>query len=377
MENSCLTGWHRPGFPSSSIHASTWARPVVPIVLALLAFCFPGLSLGAPPEESAGPVHRILVVHSYHRTMPWVQDYTRGIRHCLLKHKDIKFTIRHFYMDTKRHPEFAEEKGREAHKVFETWKPDSVIACDDNAQKYFVVPYLKNKTSVPVIFLGVNAEPEEYGYPATNVTGVLERNHVVMSLRLLQRLRPGCRRIAVINDASPTGLILTERIRKALSVPSASDIEIIGYFNTNSFDEWKELIKGFQKKADGIYFITYFTFLDSQGRHVPVLEALKWLILNSRIPEATNTMDTVRNGALCSIAIDGFVSGEDAAELLVKVFHGARIPDVPLTKTERGLRLMNRSRAKMLKIEIPPYLISGTIFFDSPFINSMIHMGKK
>ena len=319
---------------------------------------------------------RILVVHSYHEKMPWVQDYTRGIRTTLLKQKDMIFTLKNFYMDTKRHPELSEKKGQEAFSIFSEWKPDAVITCDDNAQKYFVVPYLKDKTAVPVVFLGVNGDPEAYGYPAKNVTGVLERNHVAMTIKLLQKLKPGCRRIAVINDASPTGLILTKRIRKALSGIPASRLQVTGYFNTNSFEEWKSLIKDFQKRSDAIYFITYYTFHDKDGRHVPVLEALKWLILHSRIPEASNTMDTVRNGALCSIAIDGFISGEETAGLLLQILRGVKPSQIPLARTERGLRLINRSRARMLDIKIPPFLVPGTILFDSPFLKTKPTAGE-
>ena len=48
-----------------------------------------------------------------------------------------------------------------------------VIAVDDNAQKYVIVPYFKG-TSLPVVFAAVNWDASAYGYPADNVTGMLE-----------------------------------------------------------------------------------------------------------------------------------------------------------------------------------------------------------
>ena len=48
-----------------------------------------------------------------------------------------------------------------------------MIASDDNAQKYLVVPYLKG-TQVPVIFNGVNWDASAYGFPTSNVTGMIE-----------------------------------------------------------------------------------------------------------------------------------------------------------------------------------------------------------
>ena len=311
---------------------------------------------------------KILIVHSYHKEMPWVQEYTKGIMETLeAAQTDHAFSIRHFYMDTKKKPEKCAAMAARAYEIFRKFKPRLVIACDDNAQKYFVVPYLMNKTAVPVVFLGVNQDPEAYGYPAANVTGVLERNHIVLTMQLLMRLQPSIKRIAVINDASITGMMLTRRIREAMS---RTNLKVTGYYNTNSFEEWKRLISEAQTSTDAIYFITYYTLRDRRNKHVPILSALKWLILNNRLPEASNTQDTVKNGALCSIAIDGYMHGRDAAHKALEIVNGKKCVDIPISQTRRGIRVINRSRARYLGISIPSYLIEGTVFHDSPLINS-------
>ncbi|MBT3197528.1 MAG: hypothetical protein HN344_07375, partial [Gammaproteobacteria bacterium] len=53
------------------------------------------------------------------------------------------------------------------------WKPDVIIAADDNASKYLVVPHLKEDPT-PVVFCGVNWSIEEYGYPFSSMTGMIE-----------------------------------------------------------------------------------------------------------------------------------------------------------------------------------------------------------
>ena len=52
-------------------------------------------------------------------------------------------------------------------------QPDVVIASDDNASKYLVVPYYKD-ADIPFVFCGVNWTVEQYGYPFSNVTGMIE-----------------------------------------------------------------------------------------------------------------------------------------------------------------------------------------------------------
>ena len=70
--------------------------------------------------------------------------------------------------------------GKEALTLVKEWRPDAVITSDDNAQEYFATK-LRN-TSTPVIFCGVNADPSKYGFPARNVSGIIERSSLHRSL---------------------------------------------------------------------------------------------------------------------------------------------------------------------------------------------------
>ena len=77
-------------------------------------------------------------------------------------------------MDTKRHSSApAKKKSALAAKaVIDSWKPDVVITADDNAVKYLIGPYYKNK-KLPFVFCGLNWTAAEYGLPYTNATGML------------------------------------------------------------------------------------------------------------------------------------------------------------------------------------------------------------
>lgn len=78
-------------------------------------------------------------------------------------------------MDTKRNKsdDFIKEVALKAKNIIETFKPDVVIAADDNASKYLIEPYYKN-ASLPFVFCGVNWDASVYGYPYRNVTGMVE-----------------------------------------------------------------------------------------------------------------------------------------------------------------------------------------------------------
>ena len=114
---------------------------------------------------------RCLYVSSYHAGYVWNDDIENAMEKVLHGQCEIK----KFYMDGKRNlaQEFAQQKALEAKKLIETWRPDVVIAADDNASRYLVMPHLKN-TGVAVVFCGINWTVEPYGYPYRNTTGMVE-----------------------------------------------------------------------------------------------------------------------------------------------------------------------------------------------------------
>jgi ABC-type uncharacterized transport system substrate-binding protein len=130
-----------------------------------------GLVLSAHTAAQAAPPARCLYVSSYHVGYEWNDGIEQGLESVLQG----KCELKKFYMDGKRHldSDFAKAKALEAKELIDTWKPDVVIAADDNASKYLVMPYLKDK-AVAVVFCGLNWTAEPYGYPYRNATGMIE-----------------------------------------------------------------------------------------------------------------------------------------------------------------------------------------------------------
>ena len=119
----------------------------------------------------ATPTARCLYVSSYHAGYEWNDGIERGLESVLQN----RCVIKKFYMDSKRHlgVVFAKAKALEAKRLVDTWKPDIIIAADDNASKYLIMPYFKN-AAVPVVFCGINWTADAYGYPYRNATGMIE-----------------------------------------------------------------------------------------------------------------------------------------------------------------------------------------------------------
>lgn len=133
---------------------------------------------------------RCLYVSSYHQGYEWNDGIEKGLEKELAGRCELK----KIYLDTKRNPkkEWARWKAKQAYQVIIEYKPDVVIVSDDNASRYLVMPYLKNK-DIPVVFCGLNWSMKEYGYPYKNVTGMIEIAPIkplIKELKLLSR-KPG------------------------------------------------------------------------------------------------------------------------------------------------------------------------------------------
>ena len=144
---------------------------------------------------------RIFWVDSYHPSYAWSKGIARGLREGLY---DTGAVVEMMHMDTKRNTTVAHAQAmaKRALERIEAFDPDVVIASDDNAQRFLVVPQLKDGRW-PVVFCGVNWDAGMYGYPSANVTGVLEVDATGELARLLREHARG-RRVGFISGRTQT-----------------------------------------------------------------------------------------------------------------------------------------------------------------------------
>jgi ABC-type uncharacterized transport system substrate-binding protein len=335
-------------------------------------------------EESAGQImaaldkplpmkerKKVLVLHSYEAEYIWVKDVDSGILSGLAEERfdpEKNIIIEYFFMDTKRKTteKWKREIAQQAIEKIQNWKPDVVIAADDNAQKY-VVAEMKD-SGVNFVFLGVNADPMDYGYinshenPGGTITGSIERARFEQSVKLLQRLSPGVRRIAIVSDDGVTGESVVKRV---LAMAENLEIEIVSSRRIGRFSEWQNYVRSVQDRADALIVVLYHTLKDEKGDPVDGDVVLNWTITNSRIPDIGFWSWAVEGGLLCSEAISGYQQGHYAATVAAYVLMGQSPGDFPVDKPQRGELCINMARAEMLGIEVPADLKRVATIYNS------------
>ncbi|QTA86712.1 ABC transporter substrate-binding protein [Desulfonema magnum] len=302
---------------------------------------------GLFPAVSQAALFKVLVVMSYHEDFYWSKDIKEGIDRALRDKCDITY----FYMDTKNHFEKGEEKALEAYKLYQKMRPRGVIASDDNAQSMFVVPYLKNKVSTPIIFCGVNEAPEKYGYPASNVTGVLERSHLIESLSFLKQLVPSVKSIGFMMKDNPTSRAFLKYFNsKSDSYPvEKSEFELPG-----TLQEAISVAKDFKTRYDALFIDNMGGLPDENGTPLTPEVIIPKLLKLYNKPTLCANMKPVKLGVLCAIIKVTQEQGILAGEMLLKAMEGTRLSQLPIIQNHKGKAVINVTTMKALGIRPAP-----------------------
>jgi len=262
---------------------------------------------------------------------------------------NVEYTI--MQMDTKRKSgeDWKQEISKEIRDAINTSNPDLIFASDDDAQRYVAKYYVNSR--FPIVFSAVNEDPEKYGFrDSENVTGVLEKLHYVATLRLLQKLVPDVKKIAMISDTGAMWPGPIEEMRRQRH--QFSDIEVVSYDIIPTFDEFKQKVLDYQDKVDALGFFGVFEFKDENGKNVPMEDVLKWLQENSKLPDFSFWEDRVFKGTLCSVSVSAYEQGYLAGIYARDILLGRKSPaELPMVATERDAPLINMVTAKRLGIE--------------------------
>lgn len=310
-------------------------------------------AVGLIPDKSDAVRYKVLVVMSYHESMPWVQDVKEGI--------DIEigggWNLKYFYMDTKRNMEGGPQKAEEAYALYRKLQPDGVIAVDDNAQSMFVVPYLKDKVETPVIFCGVNSNPDKYGYPASNVTGSLERPHIAGSIAFAQQLVPSIKTFGLIGKDSPTTWSMLKQIqREAETYPA----KLTAYKLPKTMNEALTMARELKELCDALLIVNIEGVPGKDGKPMTKKEVVPVLAKTFGKPTITDVAKDLRYGILCAIAVTGQEQGSTAARMLLKAMRGTPVSQIPITQNRQGSAMINVTVMGALGIKPRPIVLKGT-----------------
>ncbi len=280
---------------------------------------------------------KILFIDSYHEGYAWSDGLTSGIRETI-EGRGIDLKI--FRMDTKRNAstEFKENKALETKALIEKYKPDVVIAADDNASLFIVAPYYKN-SPIPVVFCGVNWDCSNYGYPYENTTGMIEMSGIRQILEKLNTITSG-RRIGYLSASEYTDQKEVEVYRKIFQ------LDIKTYF-AKDFAEWKDRFLQLQSEVD------MFIVGNNAGiKGWDDAQAEEFVLKNTRIPTGA-LYEWVAPYALLSASNVPEEQGRWSALAAMKIMDGTPPSSIEMATNKEIKLIVNKRMEKASGITIP------------------------
>ncbi len=317
---------------------------------------------------------RVYIVQSYECDNVCGQPQEKGIVDVLTKEYGKALVIKTHYMDTKTVNSAKEAMQADAERVLgeiSLFSPDIVFTVDDNAFREVGLKLVGNK--YPVVFTGMNAQPEVYnqqvcfldeqGLPNSNVTGVYEKLHVQTSLSVVKGILPDLKKVVALLDNTPTGKAIAIQLKKELeNNPTGIEMELR---HVGTIDELLEQIDQTNKDPDvGAIYNIVLSVKDQDGQSVGMKTTFKKSLENSKKPSMALNFAFCKLGLFGGASVDFKDMGQNAARMGIRILNGTPIQLLPIYSPKKYLITFNYSRAQSLGIAIPNEILSAAILYN-------------
>lgn len=288
---------------------------------------------------NAVSAQKCLYVSSYHQGYAWSDGVEQGLRKVLAGHCE----IRQIDMDTKRNKSKAhiEATVQAVRKQIADWNPDVVITSDDNAAKYLIKPYYKD-ADIPFVFSGINWTAKEYGFPYSNVTGIIEVAPLDVLLGQALKYSGGGNQAVYLGADT-----LTEKknLQRMKEVSKKLNIDLQGVLVANA-EEWKQAYLDAQH-SDFIVMGSY-----SGIKNWDKKELAKYAV------EQATKLTVTSHEWMMPFSSIGYTKipqehGEWAAQAAIEILNGLSPADIPIVANRKWDIWLNLPHLQATGIQLP------------------------
>jgi len=303
----------------------------------------------------AGVVHagkKIFFINSYHDGYAWSDGIRNGIKD-VFKGADIELKVHD--MDTKRNTseEFKSAAGVKTKEMIEAFQPEVIIAADDNASKYVIVPYFNN-SSTPVVFCGVNWSASEYGFPSANVTGMVEVSLIPKLVNMMTQHSKG-EKIGLLGADNLSNRKEVANYKKIFNINFEKEVFV------TTIEDWKNAFAQLQQEVDMLIMAppSFFNEVSEEEK-----SAIKNFILEHVTIPTGSVEDWIAPYALISLAKRSQEQGEWAATTALRILDGTAPSDIPIVENEQGSIILNLVLAEKLNVFFSPSTLRNATIID-------------
>ncbi len=299
---------------------------------------------------------KVLIICSYHKGYEWSDGEIAGIENTFHPLKDaVELSVE--YMDTKRirTPEYEKLYLEMLGLKYADYKPDVIIALDDNAFR-FILKYCDElfREDVPIVFAGVNdyssAMTEEH---KSHVTGIVQNMDLEENIQLALSLYPDANPVVIITDESTSGKIFTRELQK---IEGKFNNKKFVYINTSQLTYEKMVREIQQQPRSSVGLLLAYT-QNKDRKFIQTQKGYDIITEKADFPFFGVIDMAVKNGAMGGKVKYGFQHGEEAADIALQILEGRDISRIPVKLESNNTYMFNYNqlvRFKVDKRKVPP-----------------------
>lgn len=302
----------------------------IPAIILLLAFwCASTCYAASPPAAAGGSLpakSEVLILNSYHRGYTWSDNELDGIIKSFgtagLEHDPhVEYLDSKHFADN-RH--FARLRDLFALK-YATVRPTLVMTLDNPAFEFAIRYRQELFAGIPIVFVGLNDYEPSMLKGESGITGVVERQDIVGTVRAAQTIQPGLKEVVIVHDYTASGLASrTEaeqqlaRLAGALKLRYLPDMTI------------EEVIAELARLQPGSIVLPFSFSRDRGGKifnHALLAETLG---KNSPVPVYGTKVERLGHGIIGGSLMEGTNHGAMGAEIAIRILRGEKAESIPV-----------------------------------------------
>lgn len=304
---------------------------------------------------------RILVLNSYHPGYTWSDREMDGVTNSLSK-SGISHELHVEYLDAKFFPKL--EHFERLHSLFaEKYRknrPDLIITLDNPAFEFAILYRKKLFNNIPVIFGGLNDFTPAMLAGETGVTGVVERQDFIGTVKLARLLQPQLKEVVILHDFTSSGLVSRQEAGEQLA-PLSSSIKF-RYLPEMTIDEVVSSLKGLKP---GTIVLPFSFSRDKSGRVFTHSELSEILGKNSPVPVYATKEERLGFGVIGGNLMEGKTHGSQVAGLAVRILNGELPDSIPIVLKPASKPMLDYQVMEKFGIK-PSSLPVGTETVNTP-----------
>ena len=310
---------------------------------------------------SPSPPPDVLILNSYHDGYTWSDREITGITETFEK-SGIKADFHVEFMDSKYFPaneHFDELKALFAAK-YSKRRPALLITLDNPAFEFAIKYRQKLFSGIPIVFAGLNDYEPGMLKGETGITGIVEKQDIIGTVKLAQALQPDLKEVVIIHDFTSSGLASRNEAEEQLL--SLSPSIKFRYLPEMTIDEVSSTLK---ELKPGTVVLPFSYSRDKAGNIFTHSQLTEILVKSSAVPVYGTKEERLGHGIIGGSLLEGKSHGALGAELAVKILRGENPDSIPVVTEPRSQPMFDYQLLKKFRIN-QDSLPSGSEIINRP-----------